>query len=291
MQTEVRSLLGSRVIGADGEEIGKVGQVYISDHTGRPEWLTVRTGLFGLKQTFVPLMNSRRSNEGIYVPFDKDTIKHAPNIDVDGDLSAPEEAELYRYYGMRGIPTQSRSEQGMGQGKKRGSDRDTTSDRDMGRTGDLDMTRSEEEMHVGKERHEAGRVHLHKYVDTENVQRTVPLERDRVVVDREPITDGDEMLGTGEISEDEETIVVYEERPVQATETRPVERVHIRREKERHDETVEGQVRRERIEVEEEGRPLDRGDEMHSRDVRRDPMRDSTGDPMRDDQDDLPPER
>ncbi|MEV1238802.1 PRC-barrel domain-containing protein [Nonomuraea sp. NPDC049750] len=139
MQTEIRSLLGSRVIGADGEEIGKVGQVYLNDSTGEPEWVTVRTGLFGMRQTFVPLMNARRSGEEIRVPFDKDTIKDAPNIDVDGRLSLEEEARLYRHYGIRptGVPSQRTAGADMGRG---GSD-------------------------------EAAHVHIHKYVEVEEAMR------------------------------------------------------------------------------------------------------------------------
>ena len=142
MQTEIRSLLGSHVMGADGEEIGEVGQVYLNDGTGEPEWVTVRTGLFGMKQTFVPLMNARRSGEEIRVPFDMETIKQAPNIDVDGRLSLEEEVRIYRHYGIRptGVPFQRTAEPGSG---------------------------------LGGDRTRAGspHVHLYKYVETETVSR------------------------------------------------------------------------------------------------------------------------
>lgn len=156
MQTEIRSLLGSRVIGADGEEIGKVGQVYLSDTTGEPEWVTVRTGLFGVKQTFVPLMNARRSGEEIRVPFDKDTIKDAPNIDLDGRLSLEEEARLYRHYGIRptGVPSQrTAAEPGTGLGGHE--------------------THDEGEDTTGSG---TAHVHIYKYVEVEVTEKTVPLE-------------------------------------------------------------------------------------------------------------------
>ncbi|MEU7741331.1 PRC-barrel domain-containing protein [Nonomuraea sp. NPDC049158] len=153
MQTEIRSLLGSRVIGADGEEIGKVGQVYLSDSTGEPEWVTVRTGLFGVRQTFVPLMNARRSGEEIRVPFDKDTIKDAPNIDIDGRLSLEEEARLYRHYGIRptGVPSQRTAEPGTRPGGHETHDE-------------------------GDDTNGTARVHIYKYVEVEVVQESVPLE-------------------------------------------------------------------------------------------------------------------
>ena len=51
------------------------------------------------------------------------------------------------------------------------------------------MTRSEEELLVGKARQETARVRLRKYVVTEQVQTTVPVQREEVRVEREPITE------------------------------------------------------------------------------------------------------
>jgi uncharacterized protein (TIGR02271 family) len=275
METEIRHLLDCRVVGADGQEIGKVGQVYLNDSTGDPEWVTVRTGFFGVKQTFVPLVNSRRSAEEIRVPFDREMIKGAPNIDVDGRLSLEEEAELYRYYGMQptGIPSQRRGERRADLtsdeiGKERSDAkgrRETATSQDMSsqeryaRDGDLDMIRSEERLHVGTERRECGRVRLHKYVDTEHVQQQVPLTREEARFERQPVT-GDEALRDYPIGEDVQEFIIYEERPVVGTETTPVERMRVYRERVRREETVEGDIRKERIEVEQEILPLDRKD-------------------------------
>jgi uncharacterized protein (TIGR02271 family) len=275
METEIRHLLDCRVVGADGQEIGKVGQVYLNDSTGDPEWVTVRTGFFGVKQTFVPLVNSRRSAEEIRVPFDREMIKGAPNIDVDGRLSLEEEAELYRYYGMQpmGIPSQRRGERRADLtsdeiGKERSDAkgrRETATSQDMSsqeryaRDGDIDMIRSEERLHVGTERRECGRVRLHKYVDTEHVQQQVPLTREEARFERQPVT-GDEALRDYPIGEDVQEFIIYEERPVVGTETTPVERMRVYRERVRREETVEGDIRKERIEVEQDVLPLDRKD-------------------------------
>lgn len=99
-QFEIRSLLECHVVASDGRRIGMVGQVYLDDRAGEPEWVTVRTGFFGMRQTFVPLAGSRRTADEIRVPFDRETIKAALNIDVDGRLTADEKIVLYRHYGM-----------------------------------------------------------------------------------------------------------------------------------------------------------------------------------------------
>ncbi|MGW7414336.1 PRC and DUF2382 domain-containing protein [Streptomyces sp. NPDC054863] len=95
-------LSGANVVDAEGNKVGAVQKVYRDDTTGEPEWVTVRTGLFGTKETFVPLAGATRTDGGLRVPHSKDLIKDAPRIDVDGHLDRTEEGTLYQHYGLRG---------------------------------------------------------------------------------------------------------------------------------------------------------------------------------------------
>ncbi|MFC9879838.1 PRC-barrel domain-containing protein [Streptomyces libani] len=95
-----QSLTGLHVVDADGAKVGTVQQVYRDDATNEPEWITVRTGLFGMKETFIPLAGARRTGDELHVPHAKATIKNAPRIDANGHLDPSEEEELYRHYGM-----------------------------------------------------------------------------------------------------------------------------------------------------------------------------------------------
>ena len=110
---------------------------------------------------------------------------------------------------------------------------------------------------MGKETRETGRVRLRKYVVTEEEQQTVPVRKEKVRVEREPITEEniDRAASEPEISEEEHEVVLHEERPVAATETVPAERVRLSKDTEVQEETVAGQVRKERIET--EGTPED----------------------------------
>src|SRR5919107_4519880 len=101
----------SRVIGQDvydeaGQKIGSASEVYLDDETGQPEWLTVRTGLFGTKETFVPIRDADLTDDGVRVPVSKAAVKDAPKIDTDGHLSPQEEQQLYRHHGV-GMGTSS----------------------------------------------------------------------------------------------------------------------------------------------------------------------------------------
>jgi uncharacterized protein (TIGR02271 family) len=119
------------------------------------------------------------------------------------------------------------------------------------------MTRSEEELRVGTERRESGRARLRKYVVTEHQQVTVPVSREEVRLEREPITDGnlDDALSGPDITESEHEVITYEERPVVTKETVPKERVRLTKETVTDTEEVGADVRKEQIELDEDDAP------------------------------------
>jgi uncharacterized protein (TIGR02271 family) len=352
-ESQLSAVERASVYGSDGEKIGKVGQVYLDDETGRPEWVSVNTGLFGLNESLVPLRDATFTGDRLEVGYDKDTVKGAPRVEADRHLDAGEEEELYRYYGLAytaagdysaasgtrvgdigtgaavggtsDADDTTRTDAGTGYvaagGGRRGSylegegtyDTTPTVDRedeltvrtsdsadspvsrgtsdfaaptgavdDITRTGtatgtdrdwtpgtsttgaatrepsagsaDDAMTRSEEELRVGTEKVERGRARLRKYVTTEEQTVTVPVTREEVRVEREPITDanrGDAVSGP-DITESEHDVVLHEERPVVATEVRPVERVRLEKETVTDEQQVSGEVRKEHIDFEDE---------------------------------------
>jgi len=255
----------SRVIGQDvydesGEKIGSAAEVYLDDETGQPEWVTVRTGLFGTKESFVPIRNADLTNDGVRVPVSKTQVKDAPKIDTDGHLSPEEEQELYRYYGMgseggtfdttRTTETTGMAGEGMrnvGGAETRGTVGHDTS----GPTTDDAMTRSEERLNVGTRSEEVGRARLRKYVVSENVTESVPVTREEVRVEREPITDaniGNAMDGPA-ISEEEHEVTLHAERAVVEKEAVPVERVRLDKTTVTEEAQVNEELRKEEIEV------------------------------------------
>ena len=118
-----------------------------------------------------------------------------------------------------------------------------------GRNTDDAMTRSEERLRVGTERVQTGRARLRKYVVTENQTVTVPVTREEVRLEREPITDANRgaALDGPDLSEEEHEIVLTEERPVVQKETVPVERVRLEKEAVAGEQQVTEDVRHEEI--------------------------------------------
>lgn len=252
---EAVQVMGAPVRDSAGDKIGKVAQVYLDDVTGVPEWVTVNTGLFGTRESLVPVGQAGLADGELTVPVSKDAVKGAPQVDNDGHLEPDQEAELYRHYGLQyddtstgDAPVQSYSGDDDQQRGSVGAEGYDTS----GPTTDEAVTRSEEQLQVGTETVQTGRARLRKYVTTETQTVQVPVSRDEVRIEREPITEanrGQAMAG-GELTEEEHEIVLTEERAVVSKETVPVERVRLGTETVRDTETVTEEVHSEQIEVE-----------------------------------------
>ena len=267
------SLFGATVVGADGDKIGKVDEVYLDNASGEPEWVSVKTGLFGSNVSLLPLAEVSVSGETVTVPFDKAKVKDAPHHDPGMELSEADEADLYRYYGVSdtsgsaGYVDTTTTSTTTGTTGTSSVDYNTTTtgttgtaDLSSGRSAGHDtsgpntddaMTRSKEELRVGTETREAGRARLRKYITSENVTRTVPVSHEEVVLNREPITEAnrDAALSGGDPTEEEHEVVLTEEHAVAAKETVPVERVQVGKETVQGTETVDATVREEHIEL------------------------------------------
>jgi PRC-barrel domain/Domain of unknown function (DUF2382) len=133
---EVRAWLGRVMVDRDGNRLGEITDVYLDGETNRPEWAVVRTGLFGLRSSFVPLAEASEVDDQIQVPHERTLVKDAPNIEADGQLSEAEEAELYRHYGLDYDTVNPDSDQATGQpGRPAAEDQPTASPPDTGEPG------------------------------------------------------------------------------------------------------------------------------------------------------------
>jgi uncharacterized protein (TIGR02271 family) len=248
------TMIGAPVSSTGGESLGEINAVYLDNETKQPSWAAVKTGIFGGHVSLVPLGQCRWDDNALTVPFDEAALKDAPHHDPDTAISRTDEEDLYRHYGL--------GTTGPGQGQQVGSaggdsPRDRTGEPEIegrdtsGPTTDEAMTRSEEQLHVGTEQRESGRARLRKHIVTENVSTTVPVSREEVRVEREPITDANrgEAMSGPDLSEEEHELTLTEERAVVHKETVPVERVRLGTETVTEQQQVDESVRKEQIET------------------------------------------
>jgi uncharacterized protein (TIGR02271 family) len=273
MFDNVDRIVGATAYDDSNEKIGTVDQVYIDDETKEPKFALVNTGLFGLRSSFVPLDGASMDGDDLRVRFSKDRVKDAPSLDPDGHLEPAQEQELFDYYG-HGDSHGTRGEQTTtSRDELRDERTDVTSDRghvtegtraddasgryatDSDRTASGDaMTRSEEEIDIGKSRRETGRVRLRKHVVTDHVTKTVPVQREEVRIEREPITDGnvDEATSGADLTEDEHEVVLHDEEVDVAKRTVPKERISLDKEVHTEQREVSEDVAREEIVVDDD---------------------------------------
>ena len=250
---QLQLMVGKYAVDASGDRIGRIGQIYLSDATGDPEWVTVSTGLFGTKESFAPLYGAWTEDDNLVLAVSKAMVKDAPNVENDGHLEESEVQSLYQYYnGYLGDQVTTGPTSGQGydyEGTTGGQDyvdEGVVGHGTSGPTTDDSMTRSEEQIR----KIEASRARLRRYIVTEDVTQTVPVSPEEVRIERVPITEqnvGQAMSG-GDLTAEEHEVTLHATRPVVEPETIPVERVRLATETVTSEETVSEQVRKEQIE-------------------------------------------
>jgi len=286
---QLTELRGSPVYSQDGNKIGSVEEIFYDANSNSPEWIGVGTGFFGMKRVLVPVTGASLDADGVTVPYAKDMVKDSPSIDGD-EISDSTEQELYAYYGLHGSTgTTGRTDYDTTTDTTRTTEytgtsgyADTTRDVDVDRNlRDDTITRSEEELAVGKREVEAGRVRVRKWVETEPVQADVTLRHEEAHITREPIN---EVVSGASIGEDEIDVTLRGEEAVVDKRVVAKERIGIDVDATERTETVSDEVRRERVDVDESAMAgkfdADRGDVL-DRDSDRS-LREGGGDSIRD---------
>ena len=234
----LESARGETVYGADGDKIGSIEELFVDEQTGKPEWVGVGTGMLGTKRVLVPVVGMERSDDGFRVPYSKDQVKNTPDIDGD-EISQETEAQLYSHYGLD--YSEDRSDTGLPEG---GAPTGRAS------VGEADMTRSEEELSVGKRETTRGRARVHKWVDSEPVEMDVELKQETARVSREPI---DQPVSGAQIGEQEVDVELRGEEAMVQKEAVAKERISVDKDVTTEHERVSDEVRKEQVEIEGDG--------------------------------------
>ena len=262
------------VVDRSGEKIGKVDDLFL-DENDQPEYFGVKMGFLGTSSTLIPADITTVDEERGFVEVSqsKDSVKNGPAFDDDREITPEYENEVRSYYGLgtasgaedRGTyANYSSGDPGaVGPGMREG-DTETgefrghaeddegvaqTSGSDLEDEDELRVQRTEEELAAGTREREAGQLKVRKRVRTDREQIEVPTRHEKVSVERVPV-DGE--VSEAEIGEDEVRVPVTEEEVVVSKKPVAKEEVRIRKDVVSGTETVEEDVRREEIEVEDE---------------------------------------
>jgi uncharacterized protein (TIGR02271 family) len=239
-------LIGFKVTDMADRKIGTVNNLW-ADETGQPAFLGMKTGWLGLGKNHVVPVHTAHVNDRdqvIRLPYSEDRIKEAPAFDADTDLTAQDQEEIYRYYGVQG------AEYGQRRGTPEQAPRSSTARKSGEGT---TMQLKEERVKVGKREVESGGVRLRKIVRTETVQQPVELQHEEIVIER-VAGSGAAVSGEG-FKEETIFIPLRREEPVIEKETRVREEVRVGKKREAERRTVSESVRKEDVEVENQQNP------------------------------------
>ena len=91
--------LGAEVFDAHGDRVGKLAEIYGTDLA------LVKTGLFGLRSSFVPLAGVSIEGDAVVVPYEKWQIREAPALPKgEHEITPEEESAVYSHYGLSQPP-------------------------------------------------------------------------------------------------------------------------------------------------------------------------------------------
>ena len=276
---------GYTVVDQSGEKIGKVDDLFL-DEDDQPEYFGVKMGFLGTSSTLIPADIATTNNEQgfIEVSQPKSTVKDGPAFDDDREITPEYENEVRSYYGLGSVEssgsygdyegdeetnghsgvgtTDSTTAGTVGSGMSMG-DTETGEFREHDRNqeglsqpgsdledeDELRVQRSEEELRAGTREREAGAMKIRKRVRTDREQIEVPTKHEEVTVERVPV-EGE--ATEAQIGEDEVTVPVTEEEVVVDKRAVAKEEIRLRKDVVEDTETVEEDVRREEVEVEDD---------------------------------------
>jgi uncharacterized protein (TIGR02271 family) len=270
---------GYTVYDQNYDKIGKVDDLFV-DENDQPEYIGVKMGFLGTRSTLIPMDLARVNDERqlIEVAADKETVKDGPTFDDDRDITPDFEIEVYSYFGLQrsdaaengAYGTYYSDEETAGTGTagpgitmgdiESGTFREhppaeegvyDQSGSDLEDEDELRVQRTEEELTAGTREREAGALNVRKRVRIDHETVEVPTRHEEVTVERVPV-EGEATASEAEIGEEEVRVPVTEEEVV--VEKRPVakEEIRVRKDVVEDVETVEEDVRREEVDVEDE---------------------------------------
>jgi uncharacterized protein (TIGR02271 family) len=265
---------GYTVYDQNYDKIGKVDDLFV-DENDQPEYIGVKMGFLGTRSTLIPMDLARVNDERqlIEVATDKDTVKSGPSFDDDREITPDFEIEVYSYFGLQrsdaaenGAYYSDEETAGTGTagpGITMGDiESGTFREHPPGEEGvydqsgsdpedELRVQRTEEELTAGTREREAGALNVRKRVRIDHETVEAPTRHEEVTVERVPV-EGEATASEAEIGDEEVRVPVTEEEVV--VEKRPVakEEIRVRKDVVEDVETVEEDVRREEVDVEDQ---------------------------------------
>lgn len=249
------------------EKVGSVDDLLVDDE-GRFRYLLINTGawIFG-KRVLLPIGQARIDYNAKRVFVDglsRSQVEALPEFTQEDAIDYDQEEQVRNTY--RPLTTDQNPDRAIA---STSYDRDSYRyDQEPALYGLNDRNHQnlrlyEERLIANKQQQKTGEVVVGKRVETEQAQVQVPIEKERVVIERTtpvdagtPVAPGEATFEQGEVAR----VEVYEETPDIRKEAFVREEVSVRKEVEQETVTAQDQIRREELDVDDQGHAVvDRG--------------------------------
>jgi uncharacterized protein (TIGR02271 family) len=211
---------------ANDQKIGDVDDLIIDPGEGKVRYLDVDLDSSALnlersRHVLVPIAGAQldtKEEEILLAGMSRETLLRLP--DYDGKAFDTTYDQTFRSHQRDDLPLNDQSKR---------------------------ITRSAEELRIGKRMEQKGEVRVSKHVETERVRQSVPVQSEEVRVERRPIER--DAVANAELRNDEIRVPVMEEEAV--VEKRPVvkEEIVVTKEPRTTERTVEADLKREEVDV------------------------------------------
>jgi uncharacterized protein (TIGR02271 family) len=279
-------IIGYSVYSGD-DKVGSVDDMLVDDD-GRFRYLVVNTGawIFG-KKVLLPIGRSRMSysDKRVYVDgLTRNQVENLPEYNSDAPIDFDQEERVRGVYRGAGTtpgvgnvpvdastsadasaPLDAKRTTAAGTQRTAAYDRSNyTYDRDpalfnMNDRDHQNLRLYEERLIANRTRRKTGEVAVGKHVETEQARVSVPVEKERVVIERTNPTDARAVDPGTDAFNDREAVrmEVYEETPDIRKEAFVREEVNVRKEVDRDTVEANETIRKERLDIDKEGRVID----------------------------------
>ena len=251
---------GHDLVDRDGVKAGSIVDLYIDEQAKQPTWGLVRTGLLGSRQTLVPLDQATVplavivSGAGsVQVPFESAAILDAPSVAVGEEISEATAIALRRYYGLGDPAAPAEGDHGPSGTESLDARaalpaaKTTVAMTSASTEPSGTMIRAEEELRV-RLRRRTRRVRVKRYVVTDYVTTTIPVRREELRLE-EALVDEAGLTAPPALPGESWEMVLHHEEPVVSRRVVARERVRLHVQTVTEHRWISGEVRKERIEV------------------------------------------
>jgi hypothetical protein len=96
---EAAGWIGARVDDMSGTPVGRIESLLVDAAAQTPTWFVIRRGRFG-RRSAIPAPFAAHAGGHVWIPFTRDTVRAAPEVDPAEGLSREDERRLAEHFGV-----------------------------------------------------------------------------------------------------------------------------------------------------------------------------------------------